>query len=184
MGARITDRDQTDIPTHHRSNVTGADTSSVVGATLGLLIPENSAQTTLNKAFLTEGVRNLEVRVFGVGADNDSCVIQVVGFTQPVADGKTYPKGASLLTATATVGTSTSANINPITGVAVAATTFRETDTFTVSAANTAYVAYDAAGSNGQSRLVIDPLAFTYIYVYITTLTGLTRVDVSIRRIG
>lgn len=153
----------------HRYNVASNDTASTVGATLGALVDDANGQ---NKAFAVKRCRNIEIGAWGVGSDNDTYVVTAVGFDAGVNG--LFGVGRTLWVATHTFGTTTSVNIDPLTGAAAASTTFRAADTIAFTTQNTSVSVYDGSGANGYARLVYDPLDHEYVFHYITSISGIT----------
>jgi len=178
---------------YHREGVASADTIDLSETAREALGQRTNAPNNLAETF---GAPQMELRLWGDGNDDGTCLVTVVGFpmapNQPEASdrGKNGPKGCKLMEATFKVGTSTSVNVNPITGDPVSATTFRETQEIVVTVgppltAFTGYNLYDEGEDNGQSRMYFDPLGFPLIYVFITAFAGtIGNVHVSLREVG
>lgn len=182
-------RDYVQALEHHRADNAANETVDVDDSGRREL---DGGPGEVNGLFLVEGATGVEFRFFATGDDNQQCQVTVVGWPAGTTGaGKkegSGSKGARLVNALITFGTSTTVNKHPITGKDVSSTTFREADTIdTTSGPGTEYTGvtkYDAAAGNGQARLIVDPQNMSRVYVFIHNRGGsVGNIEVSARRL-
>lgn len=190
----MADRDHSEGVSHHRNNVT-ADDSYVAAGTTKLSATRAALEDVRggsNKLFWCKGAKNVEITVF-MPADAKTCSIAVVGWRKSVA-GAGSPMGFSLLEMDLVAGTSAETTNNPLTGVADSDDFYwADTATLTTPAAvgdgkHTNHQLYDMDGSNGEGRIVIDPLGAEKIFVFVLDAGGggteAARVDIGLFPMG
>lgn len=190
----MADRDHSEGVSYHRKNVEDNDAYVAAGTTK---LPATRAalfdvQGGSNKLFWPKGAKNVEITIF-MPADAKTCSIAVVGWRKSVA-GAGSPMGFSLLEMDLVAGTSGVSATHPITG-ATDATGYKQADTATLTTAgavgdgkHTNHQLYDMDGSNGEGRIVIDPLGAEALFVFVLNIGGnspeAARVDIGLFPMG
>lgn len=179
--------DSFDRTIHHRA-VTANDTPLYTIAERLRLERLRQKPDRLNGLLLTYNAHNVELAFYGIGNNNGVCSVNILGLPailerMPISQAPQGPRPLRLAQLTVTFGTSTETDINPITGEA-ATGTWRAADTIVTVVEGTGITLLDATGVNGISRVLIDPLACHRLFVYVSSLTNMTRVDVQARRLG
>lgn len=139
-------------------------------------------------AFLPKGAANIELRAFlgaaSTGASGDSMTLKIYGWAKDDADGN-QSRGAYLGILTLTVGTGNEAkidNLNPITGDAIASTTYYEAVSYSDTLPDNIKAFTPASGA--PVRFLLDVHDYEKIYVYVTAATASTVVKVGLRRVN
>lgn len=187
----------------HRYNVTTADGAvDKTGEFLASKLPSAPTGagivTTINRAFETEGSPNIILRGWGNASNSGSCIIHVVGWPKKPTNSKVpanvYGKGRTLIAATLACGTSSSTTgLHPVDGRAESGVSFFDFDTLTLSTADDSSTTTNGPGTNqkfynwgNQDRegiIMLDTFGIGWVYVFITTITTITRVDIALQRI-
>jgi len=140
-----------------------------------------------NGLLSTFGARDIEFGFYGIGSDNGTFTATLLGLPTilprlAVGPPSVAPRPIRLAELAVTLGTSTETNLNPITGEA-ATGTWRAADTIVATVEGTGIKLWDAGAVNGIARAIIDPLQCPKLFMYISNLTNVTRVEVAARRL-
>lgn len=171
----------------HRS-VTQNDTPLFTLAERTRLLTLKQKDDRENGLITTAGARNMEFGFYGIGIDGGTAVATLLGIPPivdrlPMSQAPFGPRPIRLGEFLVTFGTSTETDLEPIIGVTVAGT-WRAAKAIVTTAEGTGIKLWDVAAAAGIARAVIDPLQCPRIFMYISALTNMTRVDVCSRRIS
>lgn len=190
----------------HRTVTSFAETASTAaypGSAMAARLNAAPGRVVSGKLFPVRGSKALEMRVWASDANtsltptcnNDSVAVTVVGvnrgFNNTTQTETLFGAGETLLTATATIGTSQTAGYNPISGAALSAPgdTYLEADTWAVtlgtgSAPQCNYTIFDGGGDNRQARIVFDPNGMEFLWVFVTnTPANANEIKIALRHI-